>query len=278
MNIYSQKSASCRHHRTANRPGSQHVRARAERPNVQVALLNSWPLRTGTVRGPAVDAFTLVEVILALAISAVVLAAMCGVFTGAVRLREKTSSALDTALPLTEALDTLRRDLLGALGPSNVLAGDFKCGGATMGENMGLSSTEGIGLNFFTSSGLINDDEPWGDVQEVFYQLTDAADRNQPGKDLVRYANRNLLSTGVPAPDKRWLVGNVASVQFDCYDGLQWRNTWDTSMGDTNLPSAVRVRLQLTRVSNGGLENQQPVEMIVPLIRHSRTNSMQVAQ
>jgi len=229
-------------------------------------------------RAATADAFTLVEVILALAISAVVLAAMCGVFTGAVRLREKTSSALDTALPLTEALDTLRRDLLGALGPSNVLAGDFKCGGATMGENMGLSSTEGIGLNFFTSSGLINDDEPWGDVQEVFYQLTDAADRNQPGKDLVRYANRNLLSTGVPSPDKRWLVGNVASVQFDCYDGLQWRNTWDTSMGDTNLPSAVRVRLQLTRASNGGAENQQPVEMIVPLICHSRTNSMQVAQ
>ena len=222
----------------------------------------------------AADAFTLVEVILALAISAVVLAAICGVFTGAVRLREKTSAALDTALPLTEALDTLRQDLQSALGPSNVLAGDFKCGGATMGENMGLSSAEGVGLDFFTTSGVINDDEPWGDLQEVFYQLTDAADRNQPGKDLVRYVNRNLLATGTSTPDKQWLVGSVASVQFDCYDGLQWRNTWDTSMGDTNLPSAVRVRIQLTRASNGGLESQQPLEMIVPLVCQSRTNQI----
>src|SRR5712692_7022717 len=106
----------------------------------EVGLLSDCGLRN--------SAFTLVEVILALAISAVVLAAICGVFTGAIRLREKTSEALDTALPLTEALDTLRQDLQSAMGPSNVLAGDFKCGGATMGENMGLSSAEGVGLDF----------------------------------------------------------------------------------------------------------------------------------
>ena len=35
------------------------------------------------------------------------------------------------------------------------------------------------------------------------------------------------------------------TLEFDCYDGSQWRNTWDTSAGDTNLPVAVRVRIQL---------------------------------
>jgi prepilin-type N-terminal cleavage/methylation domain-containing protein len=215
--------------------------------------------------------FTLVEVILALAISAVVLAAICGVFTGAVRLREKTTDSIDTSLPLTEAMDVLRRDLLGAVGPSNILAGDFKCGGATMGENMGLSSSEGLGLNFFTATGMIKDEEPWGDIQEVYYQLAPPADRNQPGKDLVRYVNRNLLSTTTPTPDKQWLAGNIANVQFDCYDGLQWRNIWDTSMGDTNLPTAVRVRIQLAQDANGST-TAQPLEMIVPLVSHSRTN------
>jgi len=171
-------------------------------------------------------------------------------------------------------MDLLRRDLLGALGPSNMLAGDFKCGGATMGENMGLSSSEGLGLDFFTSTGQINDDEPWGDIQEVYYQLANSTDRNSQGKDLIRYVNRNLLSTATPTPDRQWLAGNIASVQFECYDGLQWRTLWDTSMGDTNLPAAVRVRIQPVQDLNATAA-VQPFEMIVPLVAHSRTNHVQ---
>ena len=63
--------------------------------------------------------------------------------------------------------------------------------------------------------------------------------------DLVRCVNRNLLATTTQTPEIQSLMGNVQTLQFDCYDGTQWRNTWDTSAGDTNLPVAVRVRIQL---------------------------------
>jgi type II secretion system protein J len=216
----------------------------------------------------AVRAFTLVEMLLALAISAIVLTAIGGVLFGATRLRERTSEALEAALPENQALSILRLDLLGAVGPSNVLQGDFLCGSPNVGTKMGLSAAQGnAGLDFFTSTGVINDDEPWGDIQEVYYQLVDPTDRNHAlGHDLVRNVNRNLLATATVTPEVQWLMGNVQSVQFECFDGTQWRPNWDTSNGDTNLPMAVRVTIQRAVEPNVDIRNVQPFQMVVPLV------------
>jgi hypothetical protein len=70
-------------------------------------------------------------------------------------------------------------------------------------------------------------------------------------------------------------MGSVQNLQFDCYDGSQWRNTWDTSSGDTNLPVAVRVRIQLVAKRGEAARNQQPLEMLVPLVSQTRTNLTQ---
>ena len=43
-------------------------------------------------------------------------------------------------------------------------------------------------------------------------------------------------------------------------------------MSDTNLPVAVRVRIQLAGI-NGGPGNGQPLEIVVPMDTQSRTNS-----
>ena len=209
----------------------------------------------------------MIELLLALVISAIVLTAISGVLFGAIRLRERTSAALDASLPINQALATLRLDLQGAVGPSNVLAGDFLCGGRGLGVKMGLSSAQDAGLDFFTSTGVISDDEPWGDIQEVYYQLVDPADRNHAlGRDLVRNVNRNLLAVGTSAPEVQWLMGNVESLQFECYDGSSWRTTWDTSNGDTNLPVAVRVSIQLAVDRGVDARNVRPLQMVVPIV------------
>src|SRR5215472_9598393 len=116
--------------------------------------------------------FTLIEVLLAMAICAIVLVAINAVFATAVRLRDKTSSAVDKALPVERTLEMLRRDLKGTVGPGGFLAGDFKCGAQAMGVTMGLSGEAGgAGLDFFTSTGRMSDNLPWGDLQEVLYEL-----------------------------------------------------------------------------------------------------------
>ena len=143
-----------------------------------------------------------------------------------------------------------------------------------MGASMGLNGEAGGGgLDFFTSTGRISDDAAWGDLQEVFYELKAPADREQAGMDLVRCVNRNLLATTTQTPDTQWLMSHIETLQFDCYDGQQWRNTWDTSSGDTNLPTAIRVRIQLSAKEGEDASQQQPLEMIVPLVSQTlRTN------
>ena len=222
-------------------------------------------------------AFTLIEMLLAIAICAIVLVAINGVFATAVRLRDKTSDMIEDALPVNRALDIMQRDLKGTVGPGGVFAGDFKCGAQAMGATMGLSGEAGsAGLDFFTSTSAISDKAPWGDLQEVFYELKAPTDRNQVGMDLVRCVDHNILATTTQTPETQWLMGNVQTLQFDCYDGTQWQTTWDTSAGNTNLPVAVRIRIQLAAKRGEGAGNLQPLEAIVLLVTQTRTNATAV--
>ena len=218
-------------------------------------------------------AFTLIEMLLAVAICAIVLVAINGVFATAVRLRDKTSDMVEESLPANRALEIMDRDLKGAVGPGGVLAGDFKCGAQAMGATMGLSGEAGsAGLDFFTSTSVISDKAPWGDLQEVFYELKTPTDRNQAGMDLVRCIDPNILATTTQTPEIQRLMGNVQNLQLDCYDGTQWQTTWDTSAGNTNLPVAVRIRIQLVAKRGEAAGNLQPLEAIVLLVTQTRTN------
>jgi hypothetical protein len=72
--------------------------------------------------------------------------------------------------------------------------------------------------------------------------------------------------------EDQFMLGGVASIKFNCYDGAQWQETWDTtSVGstETNLPLAVRVDIQMA-----GNAAAQPVEIVVPIDAVSRTNAV----
>ena len=211
--------------------------------------------------------------LLAVAICAIVLVAINGVFATAVHLRDKTSQVVEEALPVNRALDILRRDLKGAVGPGGYPGRGLQVRGPGHGRQMGLSGEAGsAGLDFCTSTGAISDKAPWGDIQEVFYELKAPTDRNQAGMDLVRCVNRNLLATTTQTPEIQWLMGKVQTLQFDCYDGTQWRNTWDTSAGDTNLPVAVRVRIQLAAKQGEGSATRSRWKCWSRWISQTRTN------
>jgi type II secretion system protein J len=236
-------------------------------------------------KGGTPNAFTLIEVILALGIFALVLVSISTAFFAALRLRQKTSERIEEGLPLTHALSVLRRDLQNTLPPGGVLAGDFRSGNgggggssssSTARANRGLSTSQNVGLDFFTSTGRLSDSQPWGDIQEVNYQLQEPADRAHAyGRDLVRTVTRNLLATATQATDVQRLVGNVEDLQFLYFDGTQWRDSWDTSAGDTGLPAAVRVRIQLASSDGPTLRGVQPLEMVVLLESQSVTNLTQ---
>jgi type II secretion system protein J len=200
------------------------------------------------------QAFTLMEVILAMGVCAIVMIAVSGIFFSAVRVRERVIAAVDEGLPVHQTLSLLRRDLQGAMSPSTngVMSGDFRVG-----------ADPETAIELYTTTGALLVNAPWGDVQKVTYGVKD--------KQLIRGVTRNILAAITPVPDDQTLMDGVESVQFDCYDGAQWRGTWDTTVADTNLPIAVRVRIQVA----GGPANRQPIELIVPVNAQSSTNQVQ---
>ena len=219
------------------------------------------------------QAFTLLEVMLALAISGVVLAAIGGVFFSALHLRDRTAAMLDQTAPLYQALTIMRRDFQGALPPGVAAiptAGDFKS------DPQGGGNSASYRLQLYTTTGTLSENDPWGDVQQVLYELRDSTEGRQNGKDLFRVISRNVLATtGVQEATEVPLLGNVQSLEFSCYDGVDWRDSWDTSLGNSNLPVAVRIRIRLAGEKSSSLQIQEPYELVVPMLAQSRTNQPQ---
>lgn len=230
-------------------------------------------------------AFTLIELLLAVMIFAIVLMAINTVFYSGLRLERATTRALDERVSLNQALALLRRDLQGAVPPSSngVVVCDFRCGRTIGSSSMGgsslgsgsLGSSQGGALEFCTTTGAIRADAPWGDLQRVRYELVSPADRSARGLDLVRTVTRNLLPTTTEDLDTQWLMGNIESIEFLAYDGTSWRDSWDTSMGDVGLPVAVRADIMLANTNQVGSSSAtgEPLELLVPLTIQARTNT-----
>jgi len=216
-------------------------------------------------------AFTLIEMVLAIGVAALVLLAIHSVLFGALRLRDAASDLVDATTPVDMTLTTIRRDLQCVVTPTNgttkILSGDFRAGDV---QSYGVSGD--VAVEMYTATGALSANAPWADIQRVTYELKPPTDGTTgQGKDLVRSTMRNLLSTTTPEVDDQLLLSGVESIKFSCYDGTQWQDTWDTtgmtSTLYTNLPTAVRVDLQMT-----GGNSQGPIEILVPIDAQPRTN------
>ena len=215
------------------------------------------------------SAFTLVEMILAIGVAAIVLAAVNAVLFTALHLRRVTTEAVDAATPLDQAVTFLRRDLLCIVTPTNgtskFLSGSFKAG--TINS---LGASEPVAIEMFTATGALSVNSPWADIQRVTYELKNSSEV-AGRRDLFRSVTRNLLSlSGTPEVEDQLMLGSVESVIFTCFDGSRWQETWDTSDATslyTNLPLAVRVEIQMA-----GGNAREPIQMVVPIDCVARTN------
>ena len=218
-------------------------------------------------------AFTLIEMILAIGVAAMVLIAVNTALFASLRLRDATANLVDGATPLDQTVSFIRRDLQCVVTPTNgtskVLSGDFKTGSVS---SPGV--TEPVAIEMFTATGALSDSAPWGDIQRVTYELKQPAGRNAAGKDLYRSVVRNLLTFTTPEAQDQFMLSGVQSIKFSCFDGLTWQDAWDTTgvtSAYTNLPLAVRVDIQM---AGDNAANAAPIEMVVPIDAQTRTNAV----
>jgi prepilin-type N-terminal cleavage/methylation domain-containing protein len=216
--------------------------------------------------------FTLIEVLLAVAVFAIVLGAINSVFFGALRLRNKTTETLEAAVPLEQALNTIQRDLEGMMLPGGRFAGTFSTSVEGMSNNVAFIG-ERLTPDIFTTSGSVSDSARWADAQKVAYFLalpTNSARATvSEGKDLVRQVTANLLPVNVEEPEVQWLMSGVQDMALQYYDGLVWSETWTY----TNLPTAIKVQLTLAADYTSSTKAPAPIELIVPVLVQVSTNS-----
>lgn len=198
-------------------------------------------------------AFTLLEVLIAIAVFAIVLAAINTVFYSALRLRNRTMASLDESAPMDHALAIIRRDIANIVAPNQT---NYPLQSTIISQTQFGQVTPDL----YTATGQVDGLVPWGDVQKVSYGLVPSADGTS--RDLIRLVTHNLLATTTETPEQQWLIGGVKNIAFHYFDGAQWADVWDTTT-QSNLPTAIKVDLDLTNTL---------MHMVVALDTQARTN------
>lgn len=230
-------------------------------------VIDSANVRSGKISGrhaarPCRNAFTLIEILIAVSIMTILLITIHVAFLSALKLRNTTEAAIERTMPVELALRTLRRDLANLIVSTN---------GTLIGPMITMNPTNSlpgqIGPDFYTTGGELDGLVPWGNIEKIDYALSAPTNGGTgPGQDLVRFITRNLLPVNQqPMPEEREvLLTGVQSLTFQYYDGAQWDPNWDTTQ-QTNLPVAIKVQIQMAAPSSGGLIAGQPLELVVPV-------------
>ena len=218
-------------------------------------------------------AFTLIELVLAMAASAILLAAIYGVFSSAVHARDEAVGRTREARVRARAANVLRNDLRNALVSGGTLAAALE--GSAQSPGGGFPGY----LKFTTTTAPDAEDVPDPDVQQVeYYIVTDKSAADQKAGMLVRAHTRNLLATTAEVATEEPLLAGVESMEVSFYDGTAWQDSWQlssstatttaatttgTASSTTTLPQAVRVRIQPARKSANDFP-PAPLEVLVP--------------
>ena len=166
--------------------------------------LNLNPQRLGLrLRLGAKAGFTLVEILIATSIMAILLAAIHAAFFSALGLRERTIDSLEASLPVEQALQTLQRDLANIVISTN---GTFI--GPLQTTNPTNALPGQVGPDFYTSGGELDGMVPWGNVEKIDYLLS-APTNGRGGPGRTSFAPSR--ATCCPSPSNRCPRRNTPS-------------------------------------------------------------------
>ena len=213
--------------------------------------------------------FTLLELLLATAIGAIVLLVINATFFSALHLHNATHDKIDEDLMVQRALAIVRRDLAGIMVPANPNSTTNNFAGQLSTEDTAMNALDGsserISPDIHTNSGKMDGWTPFAEVQVVAYYLSPSTD-GSPTKTLVRALNRNLLPAAEPTTEDQTLLTGVIAAGMTYFDGESWLDTWDSAT-TTSLPSAIKFSLVMApRDRNTSRAEPAPIEIVVPVI------------
>jgi prepilin-type N-terminal cleavage/methylation domain-containing protein len=197
--------------------------------------------------------FTLLELIIAVGIMAIVAATLAATMSTTFKLKDAAERAVLSTRDTESISEIFVSELKNATPPNANAAQDpnlasnsvslevvpnFLCGGF-YGEAQYIS---------FYTTGPDPKAEVQGDVRYVEFAVD--------GNNLVHRQRTNLLEDQAtdPAADQEVLVEDLVDLQFSYYDGTDWYDQWDSSTNGNVLPYAVELQLTLKPLNPGGPE------------------------
>lgn len=181
--------------------------------------------------------FTLIEVILAVTVTAVITAALFTSMGGAFRTRSQAEDALSGRDAARAAVTFIRNDLHG------VPPAGGRIGGVFIGEDQRESgNAEADRLTYVTTNPALKSDQDLADLRQIELELRRSADEPDYFY-LARMVTGNLLAVQTPEPDVQVIARRVVSMSLRYYDAGVWRQEWDSTQRDNQIPGAVELTL-----------------------------------
>ncbi len=206
-------------------------------------------------------AFTLIELIMAMAATAIILTAIYSVFSKGVRLRNRALERTRAMQLELRAVDVLRNDLRNAIVTGGSMADILES------SRQSRSGSFPGYLRFVTTTArALPDEDMTTDLQQVEYSvMTDPMTTDRTAGVLARAAQKNLLSPVNEEVLAEPLLTGVEALEVEFSDGTSWVETWNIDETNTDLPKAIRVTI---RRSPGASPDTVPlpIEIVVPWI------------
>ena len=185
-------------------------------------------------RATSRKAFTLLEVLVAMTMAAVLAGSLYATLSAAFRARKAAQAEVADFRRAEFAAEFVCAELREAVVPNGILAGTF------YGEDNDNSDT----VEFYRVASVNDQDIGQGDIMMVNLECEPSP--TGAGMDLVRRVRRNLLAPTFYDMPGQVLCRGVTSFNLQYYDGTELLNSWDSSTMDNSLPIAITVDISVT--------------------------------
>lgn len=181
--------------------------------------------------------FTLLEMILAVMVTAIVSVALFASMNSAFKSRRQIEQHLSGKETARSVLTTLREDLVCVPPAGGRISGVF------IGDDApGLMDYDADELTFITANPKLKSDQDLADLRGIQLRLLKSSE-DPDYYVLARLVTGNLLATYTPEPSLQVLARRVVSLKIQYYDEGAWLDEWDSTQRDNTLPLAVQIVL-----------------------------------
>jgi general secretion pathway protein J len=175
--------------------------------------------------------FTLLEVLIALLLMAILSGALYGTFFTAVKSRDRATAQMEPLRDVRGTLDMLRREIDAAFYSTTNKRLHFVV------EDRDIFGKPASTIDFTTITTPLAGRVPSSDMIEVRYEPSENGNNiilNREEKDIY------LENQPVSYPQ----IDEIKGFLVECYSGGSWVKSWDTTLNHS-LPQAVRVTITI---------------------------------